>query len=280
MIKLNGAILDFKTFPNGETRVDGGQILHALRDSGWNHIGFKYENDSDLIKLMFLKRFLDNTEARNTKIILDIAYMPYSRMDRVEGESVFTLKYVSEFINSLKFDEVDIFEPHSDVTCALVDKSIAHYPTIELLRQVVHKVGFNKDVDYLFFPDAGAQKRYSKVEGYKQIVGYKDRDFATGRIKSLDVVGLKGDLSESKVVIIDDLCSYGGTFDLSATKLKELGAQEIYLIVAHCEKVVRQGKLLHPDHPITKIFTTNSIIDDNVFEDGFSPKLDVYKGFL
>ncbi|WP_341281252.1 ribose-phosphate pyrophosphokinase [Paenibacillus sp. FSL H8-0537] len=255
MIKLNGTELAFKTFPNGETLVDGDAITELMAEQ--NTLAFKYENDSDLIKLMFVKQYLDS---RKVHADLTIAYMPYSRMDRIEGASVFTLKYVCGLINSLAFGQVTVLEPHSDVTLALLNNCSARYPTIELLDLVVEATGFDRAADYLFFPDAGAQKRYSKVRGYNELVGFKARNFQTGEIERLDVVGQVA--SEGfKAIIVDDLCSYGGTFMRSAEKLKGLGAAEIYLLVGHCEPSIHKGKLL--DSPlIDKVFTTNTMLNE------------------
>lgn len=254
MIWLNGNELVFKTFPNGETLVDGEQILNHVGES--NRIDFKYTSDGDLIRLMFVKSFLDDYNYRASLVIY---YMPYSRMDRVEGSSVFTLKYVSHFINTLDFERVTLIEPHSDVSLALVNKSQAKYPSIELLDRVIEETGFNLEEDYLFFPDAGAQKRYSKVKGYKQLVGFKVRDFQTGQIRKLDIVGTVEKVG-FKAIIVDDLCSYGGTFMLSAEKLREVGASEIYLLVGHCEKSILEGKIPHTAL-IDRIFTTDTIIE-------------------
>ncbi len=279
MIYLNGTKLDFETFPNGETRVNTQQVLQVVRDTGYNNVGFKYMDDSDLIKLMFLKSFLDNTEARNTKITLRILYMPYSRMDRTEGTAAFTLKYIADFINSLKFYEVEVVEPHSDVTLALLNNSYADYVTQLLLDSVVSEIDFSKENDYLFFPDAGAQKRYHNLGGYKSAVGNKSRDFQTGRINGLEVNGNLDDLRGKKVIILDDLCSYGGTFKLSAQKLRELGASEVYLLIAHAEESIFAGGLLddavrYYDQPlINKVFATNSIIEDTY---GLDKKLRIY----
>lgn len=263
MIYFNGTKLDFEVFPNGETRVNGGQIENKIM--GVNEVVLKYENDSDLIRLMFVKRYLDSRLSRPP--ILYVTYMPYSRMDRVEGNSVFTLKYVAEFINSLKFHRVTVVEPHSDVSLAVLDNVRAEYPTFWMVRDIVETVGFNKTNDYLFFPDAGAQKRYGKMEGYNQLVGYKQRDFDTGRIKSLDVLGAET-IEGAKVIIIDDLCSYGGTFMLSGKRLKELGAAEIYLVVAHAEKSIFEGDIFKEGSPITKVFCTNSISERNAWLNG------------
>src|SRR5437763_13037552 len=106
MILLNGKEVEFSTFPNGETHFKNA----GLKVDSMNMVSFKYTNDSDLVKLMFLKNYLDHYSIRNTLIIY---YMPYSRMDRSEGGSPFTLKYVANFINSLKFNSIQVIEPHS-----------------------------------------------------------------------------------------------------------------------------------------------------------------------
>ncbi|MFD0589020.1 ribose-phosphate pyrophosphokinase [Paenibacillus sp. GCM10027627] len=255
LIYLNGTEIQFNVFPNGETLVNGEQLLSLANES--NTISFKYESDGDLIKLMFVKRFLDD---HSYSASLLIYYMPYSRMDRVEGSSVFTLKYTAQFINGLGFHKVTVIEPHSDVATALLDRSDALYPSIHLIGEVVRETGFNPEEDYLFFPDAGAQKRYSKVKGFKQLVGFKVRDFATGQIQKLDIVG---DVERRgfKAIIVDDLCSYGGTFLLSAEKLKEIGASEVYLLVGHCEKSVHEGKIPQTNL-LDRIFTTDTILEE------------------
>jgi ribose-phosphate pyrophosphokinase len=254
MIALNGVPLAFKTFPNGETLVDGGAIKQQAEAS--NRLDFKYENDGDLIKLMFVKKHLDEL---GLKASLLVRYMPYSRMDRVEGDSVFTLKHTSTFLNGLGFEEITIVEPHSDVTPALMDRCRTEYPTIGLLEKVIKETGFERERDFLFFPDAGAQKRYSKVKGYKQLVGFKSRDFATGEIRSLELVGTV-DAQGFKAIIIDDLCSYGGTFLRSAERLREAGAKEVYLLVGHCENAIFQGEMLGSGL-VDKVFTTDTILD-------------------
>ena len=64
----------------------------------------------------------------------------------------------------------------------------------------------------------------------------------------------------SKCIIIDDLCSKGGTFAWAGSILKSLGASEVYLIVSHCEETIFNGKLLTEDSPISKVYTSTSIM--------------------
>lgn len=272
MILLNGKEVEFKTFPNGETLFN----KDGLDIEPFNMVSFKYENDSDLIRLMFLKNYLDTKHSIAN--VLVIYYMPYSRMDRSENGSPFTLKYVANFINNLKFSSVEVIEPHSDVTCAVLDRATANFINYRLLPMVMEEIKFNPTTDYVVYPDAGAQKRYGNIVAENTLVGFKHRDFATGHITQLEIVGEK-DKEGGKAIIVDDLCSKGGTFILTAEVLKVIRKfDEIYLLVAHCEDSIFEGKVLKTDL-IDKVFTTDTIINkfkDNWFTQIYSEKMKVY----
>lgn len=263
MLKLNGKAVPFGMFPNLEIKMDEKFIRENVRVKMMNLITFKFETNKDLIHLMFLKRFMDAILPKHAEVILQIAYMPYSRMDRSEGGSAFTLKYVADFINLMNFDTVHVVEPHSDVSIALLDRAVADYPTVELLSKVMEMVEYDKSKDYLVYPDAGAQKRYGKVTGFPFLTANKKRNFETGKIESIEVdSSLMGMLhKDAKAIILDDLCSRGGTFIGTAEKLKGLGFKEIYLLVAHTEQAIYSGDILKTDL-IDKVFTTNTMLNE------------------
>jgi ribose-phosphate pyrophosphokinase len=268
LIYFENTPINFETFPNGEIRIANPDAMYA----GHHSVTLKYESGADLIKLMFVKRYLDSvnnidgTGASKTTI-LRIAYMPYSRQDRVQNGSAFTLKYVCDFINSLGFNKAIVLEPHSDVTCALLDRVVAVELTAAVVDLAMKGIGFDEEKDYVFFPDAGAQKRYSgKIIAKNQLVAFKKRNFDTGRIESLDILGYKFDNpNPGKILIVDDLCSYGGTFLMSANRLANEQAvlPDIYLAVAHCENSVLAGDMIKSSF-IKKIFTTNTILSPEI----------------
>jgi ribose-phosphate pyrophosphokinase len=282
MILLNGKEVPFGRFPNGETHVittieatEEHPALNFFKQNmeQVNILSFKYEDDADLIKLMFVKNHMDLIAT--VPCYLLVYYMPYSRMDRSEGGSVFTLKYVSAFINSLYFDKVFVIEPHSDVTCALLDRSKPLMVNQFLVNYVMNEIDFDFDNDFLVYPDAGAEKRYEKMFDLQAIVGLKHRDFQTGYITKLDLVtpGIG-----KKAIIVDDLSSKGGTFIMAADELKKRGFEEIYLCVAHAEDTIFKGKIF-TESPINKVFTTNSILSDQAQHDWanqlYKDKIDV-----
>jgi len=254
LIWLNDTLLDFTIFPNGETKLNELQINKILGGVNNSLTTFKYQSDADLIKLLFLKKYLDELKVKSD---LHIMYMPYSRMDRSEGGSAFTLKYIAEFINNLGFDYIHVLEPHSDVTPALLNNCKSRFLSVDIFYDIKDKINFNDNTDYVYYPDAGAEKRLSKMIGVpNQLVGFKHRDFKTGKITSLQVFG---DVKEKgfKVIMVDDLSSYGGTFILGAKQLRELGASEIYLVVGHCEESIYKG--------------------DTIMNESLNNKIEVYK---
>lgn len=268
MILLNGKLVKVTTFPNGEAFINTDELEYKYNSN--NVLTLKFERDEDLVHLMFIKRFLDTMKSSHT--ILNMPYVPYSRMDRTEGITVFTLKYMSELINGLKFDEIHVYEPHSDVCVALLDNVIIHSVTKKLVQKAMEEMAFNSSVDYLYFPDASAEKHFGKLFSSKSLIGLKERDFTTGTIKSLQVVGDITDLKEGfKVIMIDDLSSKGGTFLLGATRLKELGAKDIRLVVTHCEPTIFKGDILTSDL-IKKVYTT-----DSIHRDEQSDKIETFK---
>jgi len=252
MIILNKHQLITEQFPNGETKVkDFDQWIKAD-----NLLEFTYQEDGDLIRLFFVKKRLEEAGA---SCKLWIRYMPYSRMDRkIEGD-LFTLKYVAAFINSLQFDKVYVIEPHSETTLTLLENSVAIYPALDWLPKLMEKLEFS-DNDRIVFPDKGAAARYLN-SGYEDACVFeKQRNPQTGRIEAMKLKTgniVKG----AKCIIVDDLCSAGGTFLWAGKILKEMGASEIYLLVTHCEPRIFKGTLLEEDSPIDLVFTTDSMMN-------------------
>ena len=254
MINLNGEKVGVKKFPNGESLISSENL--RIKYDAINIIKLKFENDEDITHLIFLKGHLDELRV---KCSLEIAYLPYSRMDRTEGMTVFTLKHLCKLINSLEFEAVLIYEPHSDVCVALLDRVKVIDMTKILTEQLLKNINNSEEDLYIVYPDAGAAKRYGKQIQYdKVLTASKERDFKTGYIKKLEINGnVLG--KEFRAIIADDLCSKGGTFTLTASKLSEMGASEIYLVVTHCEDTIFSGDILKTDL-IKKVYTTNSIL--------------------
>ena len=249
MIKLNGNEVNLGSFPDG-TLLIKQDVTSAEAEIEWY-----YENDRELVALIYLTKHLNSHGI--TKIRLFMPYIPNARQDRVKGgEDVFTLKYFAQVINSLGFESVTVLDPHSTVSEALIDRIVINSPKGNVLKVISAIESAEGEKPFMFYPDEGASKRYSGMVELPYAFGIKKRDWKTGQIQGLDVSG-EG-MSAKPVLIVDDICSKGGTFLFSAQKLKELGAGNIYLYVSHCEKSILEGELINSGL-LKKIYTTNSI---------------------
>ena len=265
MIKVNYEEIKKEVFPNGETRLDLRPVLANPVAEKEYFFEWKYESDADFFTLELIIDYIKEHDADwNKKVtILNILYMPYSRMDRSENGSVFSLKTAAKIINSWKFKIVSIFEAHSEKTTQLIDNSSSIPISAVLLDEALLSLKQSSDLPvYVFYPDKGAKARYDMPE-MPCLTGSKKRDFETGRITAYEIDNPE-DLKHGifNVVIVDDLTSYGGTFIAAAKLLQELGASDIILAVTHCEEAAFQGDLLKY---IDVLFTTNSITNSESF---------------
>ena len=93
--------------------------------------------------------------------------------------------------------------------------------------------------------------------GVDYVFCIKHRDWRTGNIERLELTAPEK-VKDRNILIVDDICSKGGTFTYTAKALKAVGANEIYLYVTHCEPTIYKGSVL-TDGLIDKVFTTDSI---------------------
>lgn len=226
-----------------------------------------YEGDSELFTLICVKRHIDR-HFSTREVVLDMPYIPHARMDRVKSdEDVFTLKYFAEVINSLNFKIVWVRDAHSNVSLALIDNVVDTG-----VKSYIHKAVELSGANAMFYPDEGAMKRYSDNSELPYAFGMKKRDWQTGKILGLDIINPENIVGKD-VLIVDDICSRGGTFYHSAKALKAAGAKSVSLYVTHLEETVTLGEMAASDGLVDHIYTTESIFPAKLCESnhGYDP---------
>lgn len=222
-------------FPNGETLIQVNDL------NGDITVSFEYPYCAQsIITLAMLKEVLDREYKHNRKILW-MPYVPFSRMDRIinKNES-FSLKVFSNMINLLNFEEVWIQDPHSDVTTALIN-NVKIIGNLSFIGGVIRYLGI-KDGFTLVSPDAGASKKtgfiaenISNVSGVIQCL--KHRNIKTGKIEGIKIADCPKHV-DNPIVVIDDICSRGGTFlgiaDILHSDERTKG-KKLYLVVTHFE---------------------------------------------
>lgn len=239
------------TFSGGEPHIrinsfdSEARILVTHRLRSFNDLGLL------LVAIDSLKRM------GHRSIEVFIPYFPAARQDRVmnEGESL-SVKVYADIINAMNLEKVTVFDPHSDVTAALLENC-----------SVISNHGFVKKVMkelpndcILVSPDAGAEKKIhqlaSYLEEYEVLSCGKKRDIKTGSLSGFVVPDQ--DLKNRPCLIVDDICDGGGTFIGLAKKLKLANAGKLYLAVSH--GIFSKGLDILNEH-FERVFTTDSFRD-------------------
>ena len=244
-------------FPGGEVHVKLTdiprrpvcQLTHFIR------------NSDDIMSLLLITDAMRRAGQKN--IALTLPYVPYARQDRVmvEGEPL-SIKVLADLINAQNYSSVIIWDPHSDVTPALINNcQVVHQHEIVHKNLGVLMGGCSNPV--LVCPDAGARKKTLKIAqtcGFKEIVfSDKVRDVATGKITGTiisdrPVIWNKA----SDHVIVDDICDGGYTFIELAKVLRAAGVVgKIKLYVTH--GIFSKGLTVF-DGLIDEVYTANSWI--------------------
>lgn len=264
MIKINGKIVEINKFPDGtpkinlnvekieESKFDGSPCL-------W--IDWLYQDNDEIFYLMLVKNHLERYFT-NVDYYLYMPYIPNARMDRIKNnDEVFTLKYFCDFLNSLNFTAIYVLDAHSDVSTALLNNCVSENPS-DYIIESIKKI---PDDIILYFPDAGAAKRYSDLfPEFMYCYGTKKRDWNSGKILGLEIINNGIDLKNKTVLMIDDIIAYGGSLYYSANALKDNGVDKIYAFATHTENSIldkEKGTLIKllENGTVERLFTTNSI---------------------
>lgn len=224
-------------------------------------------SNDDIITLALVKDVIDDKYIK-VKTILKINYMMYQQDDRrFKTEESFGLKVISNFINSMKWDKVEIFHPHSDKVefidnCIIKDNTEFISSSLSNIFLSKFNHGNLKNLEQSkklawVIPDSGAFKTQFKqiqeLKYYNFITCMKSRNHETGDIETVVNVD---DLSGVDCFIVDDICLGGRTFIQIAQKLREKNCGKLYLCVSHG---IFNQEIEHLLEYFDVIYTTDSI---------------------
>lgn len=237
------------TFSGGEPHIKIDPNFDKSKSISITH---RINSFNDLGLLCMAVDGLQRIGAKLDKLI--IPYFPAARQDRlmVTGEPL-SVKVYADIINALKFKKVVVFDPHSEVTPALINNCEV-VTNHTFIGKTIQAVG--SDV-FLISPDGGALKKIYKVSEYlggiEVIECSKSRDVKTGKLTGFKIY--TDDLHGKNCLIVDDICDGGGTFIGLAEELKRKNSGKLYLAVSH--GIFSKG--FEELNCFERIFTTDSI---------------------
>lgn len=256
----DGEIADYKSFlfPAGEVGV---KFDPTFKPTDTVEIWARITSSREQVEIALIKDAIQRNWHPN-KIYLVLTYLPYARQDRVcdTGES-FSLKVFADYINSLDFYGVTVFDPHSNVAEACINKLsvIDQLHIVSEFEMLNTHIGERKPT--FVSPDAGGNKKTSVLASYfnhsEFIRADKLRDLSTGKIK--ETVVYANDLGGRDVIIADDICDGGATFLALAAALKKKNCGKVSLYVTH--GIFSKGFDILFNGGIDYIYCTNSFKD-------------------
>ncbi|WP_172743562.1 ribose-phosphate diphosphokinase [Citrobacter youngae] len=216
----------------------------------------------DMNDFMLLAQLVEAVRHQTDVLVshLDLPWLPWARQDRhmVPGDS-FALKVFASQLNTLKFDKVNVLDPHSDAAAAAIDNFVAIPQEVCLMQSASLSRLFQQNALMLVAPDAGSLKKIDAVARAAAVEQYailsKKRDVASGSLTGFAL--LAGDVRGRDLLIVDDLCDAGGTFIGSAQVLRDAGARSVSLYVTH--GIFSKGVEHLFANGIDAIYTTTSL---------------------
>ncbi len=210
--------------------------------------------------LFFIKSLKDICDYNNIQnVILNIPCLFQQQHDRRfnENES-FELKLVSDFINTCNFYKVQVFHPHSDVSGIALNNFVS-INNSKFILKVLEDIEAKSPI--LLSTDAGSYKWINKLA---DVIEFKGEVYGANKSRDLNTHKLtqvidRQDFQGRDILILDDLCVFGGTFVGLAKLLKERNVGKLYLAVSHMT-VKNPNKELESLYET--IYCTNSKYDE------------------
>lgn len=191
-------------------------------------------------------------------IQLNIPYFLGARSDRKfeEGSNNYLKHVICPIINSLELNNVHVLDPHSDVLEACLDNfdRNENYTFVEWALEDIKSNNF-----VIVSPDAGALKKIYKVAEH---IGYKGEIYTCSKERDTDGKLTKTvvpDIPLDKdIVIIDDICDGGRTFNNIIAAMDSVRTGKNYLLVTHG---IFSAGFTELSRYFDFIYTTNSVKD-------------------
>jgi len=216
--------MNIKKYPDGTSYA----VVHPMQE-----FTFKINSYKDLWHLNQIVDAQNNLGITPTITIPNLIDAQADR--RFEENQSSGLKLVCKFLNSMKAN-FKIFHPHnSEVVEALLD-NVEIIDNSEFVERVLDRLS---PIDNLILmsTDGGSYKWINKIAdkiGFRNEVygASKMRKYENNKSKLTQFID-RQDFEGKDILILDDICVYGGTFKGLSKMLKERNCGKLYLAVSH-----------------------------------------------
>ncbi len=224
-INLGKAVIE--TFPDGEI---GAQILESVRGRDVFVLQSIARRPSFyLMELLVLVDALKRSSARSINAV--ISYFGYARQDRRgRVREPVTAKLVANLLEKAGVTRVLTMDLHTEQIQGFFDIPLDNLYARPVLLESLRRLKMDRCV--VVTPDIGSIRlARSFAEALKVDLAIVDKRRVNA--KQVEMSALIGDVEGRDVLLVDDMCSTGGTLKTASFVCKDRGAKRVFAAVTH-----------------------------------------------
>lgn len=241
--------VSIETFPDGEIGV---HILESVRGKDVFVLQTIARHPNPyLMELLILVDALKRASAKS--IVAVIPYFGYARQDRRGKDRVpITAKLVADLLEKAGVTRVLTMDLHAEQIQGFFDIPVDNLYARPALLDAIQ--GLKLDNFIVVSPDIGSIKLARAFsENLKADLAIVDKRRVNA--ETVEMNALIGDVRNKDVLLIDDMCSTGGTLKTASRVCKGAGAKRIFAVVTHGVFVGRAFE----ESAIEKMLVSNTI---------------------
>jgi ribose-phosphate pyrophosphokinase len=219
--------IQIEPFPDGEIGV---QVLENVRGKDVFVLQSPAKRPNEFLMELFV--IVDAMKRASAKsIVAVIPYFAYARQDRKEkGRVPITAKLVADLLEKAGVTRVLTMDLHTDQIQGFFNIPVDNLQGGPLLVEGIRSLGLKNLV--MVSPDVGGSRTARRfAEGLKADLAIVDKRRVSS--SAVEAGALIGDVAGKNVVLIDDICSTGGTLSMAAKVCRQRGAKSVYAAVSH-----------------------------------------------
>lgn len=220
------------TFPGWEPQIN----LWELKDKiSGNHIDIstRITSFNDLGHLLVTVDAIKRIGGTVRKLI--IPYFPGARQDRYFDWQALTIQIYTDLINSLWFEQVVVFDPHSGVLKTFLN-NMFEYTSQTIWENYIKSYISQSNLTNVVYisPDKWGVEKINLLAPKTAEIIYctKCRDSNTWKLSGFQV-NSDSNLQGKHGLVIDDICDWGWTVIWIAKELQKRGIWSLSLFVTH-----------------------------------------------
>lgn len=246
--------IDVKHFADGETLVELGESVRGKRV-------YLIQSTSKPVNenLMELLIAIDACRRSSAKeITCIIPYFGYARQDRkAQPRQPITAKLVASMLEEAGANRVVTFDLHAQQIQGFFNCPVDDLTTVPMMGQYFRRKNLDPMTTVVVSPDHGGVKRarnLAEILGTTMAIIDKRRP----QPNVCEACNIIGDVNDKDVIIVDDICDTGGSLIAASNILKDFGAKDIYVCIAH-GLFSNNATQRITDSPIKEIVVSNTI---------------------